>query len=82
MKKHRSTVFTRMLFFLLIFTPIAYIGVMFSQGKNPVDEVKNLINKTTDKTNYSKTSEELTIEMQRSEIENLKKELKMCKEQK
>lgn len=86
MKKHRSTVFTRLLFFLIIFLPLAFIGVTISKGKDPMIEFKRLIGQRTNSeessTNYTKSSEDLTIEMQRKEIEILKKELEICKQSK
>lgn len=88
MKKHRTTVFTRLIIFLLIFTPLAYFGVNYAKGKNPLTEFKALFDVNQDKqeTNSrdiphkSKSKEELTIELQRTEIENLKKELEACKQ--
>jgi hypothetical protein len=88
MKKHRTTVFTRLLIFLLVFTPLAYVGVNYAKGKNPLTELKTLFGvkqnmqeqNTRDVPYKSKSKEELTIELQRTEIENLKKELEACKQ--
>ena len=88
MKKHRTTVFTRLMIFLLVFTPLAYIGVNYAKGKNPVTEFKALIGANLNKSegnrrdtpHKSKSKEELTIDLQRNEIENLKKELEACKQ--
>ena len=88
MKKHRVTVFTRLVIFLLLFTPLAYIGVNYAKGKDPIVEFKKLISSKQNGTDLnvneapykSKSKEELTIDLQRNEIENLKKELAACKQ--
>ena len=82
MKKHRATSFTRLLLFLIVFLPIAWVAINVAKGDDPLVEFKKAVGISTDKakTNYPKSSEELTIEMQRTEIENLKKELELCKE--
>ncbi len=82
MQKHRATVFTRMLIFLLIFLPLAFIGVTKYQGKDPMVELKKLIGDKNKEqpTNYSKTSEEMTIEILRQEVSDLKTQLIECQQ--
>ena len=82
MKKHRATSFTRLLLFLIVFLPIAWVAINVAKGDDPLLEFKRAIGVNTEhsKTSYPKSSEELTIEMQRTEIENLKNELELCKQ--
>ena len=79
----------RFLIFLLIFTPIVLIGVSIYNGNNPIDQVKDLLNiesveRPADSQNTSdNNSDEVsadailqsTINAQKDEIENLKKEV-------
>ena len=80
MKKHRATSFTRLILFLLVFLPITWVAINMIKGDDPWLELKKAVGMSTDqkKINYPKSSEELTIEMQRTEIKNLKNELELC----
>lgn len=82
MKKHRATSFTRLMLFLIVFLPIAWVAINLAKGDDPLVEFKKAIGMSNEskEANYSKSSEELTIEMQRTEIENLKNELELCKQ--
>ena len=76
MKKHRTTIFTRLLLFLIIFLPISYLLVTYLKGEDSIlnkkGDVKEVIHE-------SKSTIELTVELQRKEILRLQQELDSCR---
>jgi|GEM_PF-6891224 len=43
-KKYKATGFTRLIIFLLLFAPIAYLAAAYFQGENGVNNIKDFIN--------------------------------------
>lgn len=76
MKKHRTTILTRLLLFLLVFTPISYLVISYLQEDGAFN--KKGMDVSTMK-HESKSTSELTIELLRKENVLLKKQLDSCK---
>ncbi|WP_026231750.1 hypothetical protein [Neolewinella persica] len=51
MAKTRMTGFSRLLLFLLLFLPLAFVGISYAKGEDPIANFKNLVGMET--TNYS-----------------------------
>ena len=76
MKKHRTTIFTRLLLFLIIFLPVSYLLVTYLKGDELILNKKGEVNETI---HESKSTIELTVELQREEILRLQQALDSCK---
>lgn len=91
-KKYKLTGCARFLIFLLIVAPLVFFGVSYFQGENPLGQVKDLIQDTSEKIeNTTKTKpassdvEEIsilnaTIESQKQRIEEQKEKIKELEE--
>lgn len=76
MKKHRTTIFTRLLLFLLIFTPISYLLITYLQE----DGLFNKKGAGISIIKYERKSTlEITNELLRNENAMLNKQLDSCK---
>lgn len=72
----KLTPFARLLLFLIFLVPLAYGGALYIQGKDPIAEVKGMMN---GKTSSSSSKSSSTYDPQQ-EIEKLKKENRELKQ--
>jgi septal ring factor EnvC (AmiA/AmiB activator) len=68
--KYKITGFARLLIFMVIFTPIAYIGASYYQGEDGIAKIKSLINVSNEGDTV-----EMKISKKKEEIKSLKSQL-------
>jgi cell division protein FtsB len=73
----KLTPFARLLLFLLFLVPLAYGGALYLQGKDPIAEVKGMINGEGSSTSSKSSSSTYNPQQ---EIEKLKKENRALKQ--
>ena len=75
--KYKLTGFTRLLIFLILFSPIAYIGANYYQGEDGIEKIKILLGRTQDiDTEISKKKQEIKkieekLQRSKEELSNL-----------
>ena len=63
--KYKITGFARLLIFMILFTPLAYLGASYYQGENGIEKIKSMFNKD------SKDTIENRISKKKKEIQSL-----------
>jgi prefoldin subunit 5 len=71
--KYKITGFTRLLIFLILLTPIAYIGANYYQGEDGIEKIKILLGRTQDI--------DTEISKKKQEIKKLEEKLQKSKEE-
>ena len=72
-KKYKLTGFSRLLIFLIFFTPLAYIGASYYNGEDGIAKIKALFEQNEGGTIQSQ------IDAKNLEIENLTKKIESLK---
>ena len=77
-RKKKVTSFTKLLLFLLVSTPILYLGISFAMGQDGIGNIKSLmgLSKKTDKPVKSYEIEDTLTEEERDEIYQQIEEMK------
>lgn len=77
--KYKITGFSRLLVFLVLFLPFAYIGASYYNGEDGIENIKRVIDgKSTEEIISDKRKK---IENYREAIQNLKNEIKALEKQ-
>lgn len=86
-KKFKTTPFARFFVFLILFTPLAYLGASYYNGQDGIQNLKNLIGLEVSESkeqvineNPSKKSADVSEEFINGKIERLKDEIKQLEE--
>ena len=76
-KKYKLTGFARLLIFLIIFTPLAYIGASYYNGEDGVAKIKALFDTSGGNTIEAQIeSKKSEIKQLNSKIESLERDIK------
>lgn len=70
-KKYQITGFARLLIFMMLFSPIAYIGASYYQGEDGIEKIKSLFE------NESNNTVEAKISKKKKEIKDLENKLEV-----
>jgi len=73
--KYKITGFARLLIFLILFTPIAYIGASYYQGEDGIEKIKSIFN------GISKNDTATRISKKEREIKKLEEQLQVLNQE-
>jgi peptidoglycan hydrolase CwlO-like protein len=75
-KKYKLTGFARLVIFLILFTPVAYIGANYYNGEDGIAKIKSLFEQNEGRTIQAQIdSKNLEIDALNKQIESLKREV-------
>ena len=79
--KYKVTPFARLLLFLVLFAPIAYLSASYLQGENGIQNLKDAIGLNTKTTGQKITKKEAKIQKLETEISKLKAEIEILRKE-
>lgn len=74
--KYKTTPFLRFLFAMIIIVPLAYFGASYYKGENPIENIKNGVQKKTESIPNTSASQTDLVDKQSEYIKQLESQIK------